>query len=97
MTAKKKEQSQSSGSSEENQTALNFEQQSLESALERLEEIVSEMDSESVELEHAIELFQEGMKLTKYCREQIAEAEQEVKKLVEDAEGEITLEEFDDE
>ncbi len=94
MPAKKK--TTEDNSPETNQTRLEFEQDSLETALERLEEIVAEMDSENVELERAIQLFQEGMKLTRFCREQISEAEQEVKKLVEDVEGDITLEEFED-
>jgi len=95
MTAKSKSGAEETASVE--QTELEFEPESLEKALSRLEEIVSEMDAESVELNRAIELFQEGMQLTKYCREQIAEAEQEVQKLVEDAEGELDLEEFDHE
>ncbi|MCF7806002.1 MAG: exodeoxyribonuclease VII small subunit [Candidatus Marinimicrobia bacterium] len=79
------------------QGELEFEQDSLESALERLEEIVARMDSEDVELEESIELFQEGMQLTKFCRAQISEAEQKVQQVVEDADGNLTLEEFDDE
>lgn len=82
---------------ESEQTAIDFGDESLESALERLEEIVQKMDSDEIELEESIELFQEGMQLTKFCRAQISEAEQKVQQVVEDAEGELSLEEFDDE
>jgi len=79
------------------QTDIDFGEQSLESALERLEEIVNNMDSDEIELDESIELFQEGMQLTRYCREKISEAEQKVSQLVEDAEGELSLEEFENE
>ena len=69
----------------------------LEEALTRLEEIVATMDSETIDLEQSIELFKEGMELTNYCRQQITEAEQKVNQVLEDAEGNISLEEFLDE
>lgn len=70
---------------------------SLEQALSRLEEIVASMDSESIDLEESIELFREGMELTKFCRKQISEAEQKVQQVLEDADGNLNLEEFKDE
>lgn len=78
------------------QTALDLESLNLESALKRLEEIVALMDSDSLELEKTIQLFQEGMQLTRFCREQIAQAEQQISKLVEESEGDLTLEDFGD-
>jgi len=77
------------------QLALDVDNLSLEEALERLEEIVSQMDSESIDLDESIELFREGMELTKFCRQQISSAEQKVQEVLEDADGSLTLEEFD--
>ncbi len=79
------------------QTELDLESLTLEKALSRLEEIVDLMDSESIELERSIELFQEGMRLTQFCQDQISEAEQKVMKVVEDSKGDITPEDFDHE
>ena len=79
------------------QAELNLEGLTLETALKRLEEIVALMDSDSLELETAIRLFQEGMQLTKFCREQISQAEQKISKLVEESEGDLRLEDFQDE
>ena len=90
----KKEKSGENGGE---QLSLEQKDISLEEALERLEEIVSSMDSESIDLEQSIELFQEGMELTRHCRQQISEAEQKVQQVLEDAEGNLTLEEFGDE
>lgn len=79
------------------QTELNLEGLTLETALTRLEELVALMDSDSLELEKTIELFQEGMQLTNYCRKQIAQAEQKISLLVEQSGGELKLEDFPDE
>ena len=91
MTASNKSTSKNSAE----QTSFDFQDQSLESALDRLEEIVDTMDSEQVDLEESIALFKEGMALTQYCRKLIGEAEQQVKQLVEDTDGNITLDEYD--
>lgn len=77
-----------------NQGELGFEPESLEKALLRLEEIVALMDSETISLEESMKLFQEGMKLTQYCQAQISNAEQKVQKLIEDAQGELSLEDL---
>jgi len=84
-----------SPSDEGAQLALEVDHLSLEEALERLEEIVNEMDSESIDLDDSIELFREGMELTKFCRQQITSAEQKVQEVLEDADGNLTLEDFD--
>lgn len=90
----KKHKDQSTTS--QGQTELDLDNLNLESALKRLEEIVALMDSDSLELEKTIQLFQEGMQLTKFCREQIARAEQQISTLVEESGGDLTLEDFDD-
>jgi len=92
MSNKKKEQSDRS---EESQTELDLQSITLEKALKRLEEITGLMDSDAIELEESIELFQEGMELATYCREKITAAEQKVQKVLEDSEGNLTLEDFD--
>ncbi|HKJ88443.1 MAG TPA: exodeoxyribonuclease VII small subunit [Gammaproteobacteria bacterium] len=91
MTDKK---DQPENHTEVEQTELDLESFTLETALARLEEIVDLMDSESIELERSIELFQEGMRLTQFCQNQISDAEQKVMKVVEDSKGDITLEDF---
>ncbi len=94
MTDKK---NQSEKNTAVEQTEFDLESLTLEKALARLEEIVALMDSDSIELERSIELFQEGMRLTQYCQDQISEAEQQVMKVVEDSKGNITLEGFEHE
>ncbi len=91
--SKKKKSEKNSGE----QLAIDTEHLSLEEALQRLEDIVAKMDSESIDLEESIALFREGMELTKFCRQQIASAEQKVQEVLEDAEGNLTLEDFENE
>lgn len=59
------------------------ERQSFEEALNRLEEIVNELEDESISLEKSIELYEEGIKLSKSCTETLEEAELRVKKVAE--------------
>jgi exodeoxyribonuclease VII small subunit len=63
----------------------------FESALARLEEIVARLDDADVPLEEAIRLVEEGDKLSRYCEQQLQEAEGKILKLVERM-GEVSLE-----
>ncbi len=63
----------------------------FESALARLEEIVARLEDADVPLEEAIRLVQEGDVLSRYCEEQLQEAEGKILRLVERM-GEVSLE-----
>lgn len=62
---------------------------------EQLERTVNELEREEVELERAMELFREGMRLTRLLDGRLQKAEQEVFRLVEEAGGEFGLEPFE--
>ena len=51
------------------------ENQKFEVAMQKLESIVGELESGSPDLDKMLKLFEEGMELTKYCREKIKEVE----------------------
>ena len=51
---------------------------SFETALKRLEDIVYEMESGGAELEKSLEMFEEGVKLVKYCSAKLEEARKKV-------------------
>ena len=61
--------------------------ETFEEALERLGEIVGQLESESVSLERSLELFAEGKRLAEYCQSQLSEAEEKVKTLLKTASG----------
>lgn len=60
------------------------EQMSFEEAMEKLEEIVSRLESGDVQLEQAIELFQEGMRLSHLCGTKLEQVERKIEMLVEE-------------
>jgi exodeoxyribonuclease VII small subunit len=51
---------------------------SFEKALERLQEIVSELDDPEKGLEASLELFEEGVALSRFCRSRIDEIQKRV-------------------
>jgi exodeoxyribonuclease VII small subunit len=55
-----------------------------ESALAELEAIVNEMESGQLPLEASLTAYKRGAELLQYCRQQLANAEQQVKILEED-------------
>lgn len=59
----------------------------FEQAMERLEAIVSKLESGDVPLEAAIELFQEGMSLSRLCGQKLEQVEQRIEMLVEGESG----------
>ena len=54
----------------------------FEQAMNRLEEIVSQLEEEELALDDSLKIFEEGMELSKFCYEKLNQAEQKLKKLV---------------
>jgi exodeoxyribonuclease VII small subunit len=52
--------------------------QTFETAIERLEAIVEQMESDKLPLEQLIERYEEGSKLVKVCQEKLQAAEQRI-------------------
>ena len=70
--------------------------QSFEKALEQLERIVETLESNELSLEKALAKFEEGMKLSQYCAKQLDETERKISLIMENSEGEMKKEPFDD-
>ncbi len=51
---------------------------SYEEALSRLEEIVAQLENAEIPLEESLSAFQEGIALSRLCREKLAEIEYKV-------------------
>ena len=58
---------------------------SIEFSLERLELIVSKMESGEVSLEKSLVLFEEGMNLIRECQDDLKKAEQRIEHLIDDS------------
>lgn len=57
------------------------ERPSFEEALRKLESIVSKLEDSEVTLEESIQLYEEGMKLSKYCSETLEDAVLRIEKI----------------
>ncbi len=69
--------------------------QSFESSLEELEKIVALLEEGDQPLEEALNLFENGVRLSRDCQARLDEAERKIQVLLRDAEGEPLLEEFE--
>lgn len=66
----------------------------FEQSLNALEALVNRMEKGDLTLEESLQAFETGIQLTRECQNRLAEAEQQVLKLVEE-QGELRLEAFD--
>ncbi|MCH8069421.1 MAG: exodeoxyribonuclease VII small subunit [Candidatus Marinimicrobia bacterium] len=63
----------------------------FEQAVSRLEEIVKSLEEETVSLEESLALFEEGKKLVQVCRVKLEDAEEKIKTLSKDSNGNIMV------
>ena len=61
-------------------------EEGFEDALERLESIVDRLESGDLPLEQALAVFEEGVKLTRQCAEQLSRTERRIEVLVREGE-----------
>ena len=66
----------------------------FESALSRLEDVVSALENGSSGLEESLRLFEEGVGLIRVCDNKLNQAEQKVKKLVLNKSGDYDEQDF---
>ena len=75
---------------------MNKKNVTFEENMARLEQIVRAMEKGDVPLEESLKLFQEGTALVQSCGKLLDEAEQQVTKIVTQADGSPAEEEFSD-
>ncbi len=68
---------------------------SFETSMKKLETVVSKLEGDEVSLEESLKLFEEGVKLMRFCHLRLNEIEEKVQILVaDDSESGGRLEEF---
>jgi exodeoxyribonuclease VII small subunit len=67
----------------------------FETALQRLEYIVEQLESGETSLDESIKIFEEGNSLIKLCINKLNQAEKKINKITSDADGTISIEEFE--
>lgn len=70
------------------------EKKTFEQSISELEEIVSRLESGSVTLDESLELFEQGIKLSKSCQKMLDGAEKKVSVLMANEDGEMIEEDF---
>jgi len=59
----------------------------FETALKSLEDIVVQLESGDLTLDRALELFEEGVQVSRFCSSKLEEAERKVEVLIKAADG----------
>ena len=73
---------------------MNKEELSFEEAVRRLEKISSELEREKIALDQSLKLYEEGVKLVRYCNKMLEDAERKIKLLSVNSDGEIEERDF---
>ena len=69
----------------------------FETSLEELERIVRELEQGELTLEKSLELFEQGVKLSRDCQERLSQAERRIEILMRDNQGRAAVRPFDPE
>jgi exodeoxyribonuclease VII small subunit len=79
------------------QSAKTDKPEPFEKNLERLDAIVHELEDADLPLDKALQLYEEGMKLSEFCHKQLEEAEGRVEILSKKTGGKVVAEPFEPE
>lgn len=66
----------------------------FEDAMKELEEIANKLEKNDLDLDKSVEIFEEGMKLSKKCSEILENAEKRITILINDGKDNLTEENF---
>ena len=69
-------------------------EKSFEASLADLEQIVGKLENGDLPLEESLELFENGIKLSRECRTRLTNAERRIEILMKDSNGGLAAEEF---
>ena len=63
----------------------------FEAALQRLEQIVQQLEKGDLPLEQSLVLYEEGIRLSRLCHAKLEEAEGRIETLMKDARGDLVI------
>jgi exodeoxyribonuclease VII small subunit len=67
----------------------------FEASLEALEEIVHQLEDGDLPLEKSLELFEEGIRLSRQCQDRLNQAERRIEVLLRDSQGQPVVSPFE--
>ena len=66
----------------------------FEKAIQRLEKIVDDLEKGEMDIDKSLEIFEEGIKMSRVCSKKLNETEAKIEKLTKDQKGELVTELF---
>ena len=66
----------------------------FEKAIQRLEKIVDDLEKGELDIDKSLEIFEEGIKMSRVCSKKLNEAEAKIEKLTQSQKGELASELF---
>lgn len=66
----------------------------FEKAMTRLENIIEELERGDLDIDKSLEIFEEGIKMSRLCSKKLNEAEAKIEKLSKDKKGDLITELF---
>ena len=67
----------------------------FEKAFRDLEKIVHRLEGEEMSLDESLRLFEEGIRLSRFCHQRLEEVEKKIELILSDAKGNAVTEPFD--
>jgi exodeoxyribonuclease VII small subunit len=69
----------------------------FEKAFQELEAIVQRLESEELPLDEALQLFEKGIRLSRFCNQKLEEIEKKIELILADSKGQPVTEPFEPE
>lgn len=69
----------------------------FERAYQELEQIVKRLEGEELPLDESLELFEKGIRLSRFCNQKLEEIEKKIELILADAKGQPVTEPFESE
>ena len=66
----------------------------FEKAMQRLEQIVDDLEKGELDIDKSLEIFEEGIKMSRVCSKKLNEAEAKIEKLTQNQKGELVTDLF---
>lgn len=68
----------------------------FEKAFQQLESIVKRLESEELPLDESLQLFEQGISLSRFCNQKLEEVEKKIELILADAKGQPRVEPFEE-
>ena len=69
----------------------------FEKSFQQLESIVKRLESEELPLDESLELFEKGIRLSRFCNQKLEEVEKKIELILADSKGQPVTEPFEPE